>query len=125
MPFCAHSRIAFATNSRIALRVTAMRGHVHVRRSVVHAVHMSRCCSGSYFGNSRLCLPRLLLGTLLRCPLAHSRVHFVRCVTGHAAHDSARHGAVTTPIACDTASHCACDAAFSDGDTWGECNREG
>jgi hypothetical protein len=31
---------------------------------------------------------------------------------------------VTTPMACDTANNCAFDAAFSDGDTWGECNCE-
>ena len=47
MPFCAHSRIAFATKSRIALRVTAMRWHVHVRRSVVHFVNMSRGAGGT------------------------------------------------------------------------------
>jgi hypothetical protein len=80
---------------------------------------MSRCC-GSRLDNSRLCTSRLLLGTLLRRPLAHSFVHFVRCVTGHAAHDSAREGAVTAQMACYTASNCACDAAFGDGDTWGE-----
>jgi hypothetical protein len=85
-------------------------------------MHMRRR-GGSYL--NRLCTPRLLLGTLLRSLLAHSRVHFVRCVSGHAAHESPRHGAVTTPMACNTASDCACDAAFGDGDAWGERNREG
>jgi hypothetical protein len=61
------------------------------------------------------------LGTLLRRPLAH----FVRCVAGHAADDSAREGAVTAQMACGSARDCTCDAAFGDGDTWGECNREG
>ena len=46
MPFCA-PRIASATKSRIALRVTAMRWHVHVRRSVVHFVNMSRGAGGT------------------------------------------------------------------------------
>ena len=86
---------------------------------------MSRCRSGSRLDNSRLCTPRRFLGTLLRRPLAHFLVHFVRCVTGHAAHDSAREGAVTTPMARYTASNCARDAAFGDSDTWGERNRQG
>jgi hypothetical protein len=83
---------------------------------------MSRRCSGSRLDNSRLCTSRGLLGTLLRRPLAYFPVRFVRCVTGHAAHDSAREGAVTAQMACDTASECACDAAFGNGDTWSERN---
>jgi hypothetical protein len=65
------------------------------------------------------------LGTLLRRPLAHFLVHFVRCVTGYTAHDSAREGAVTTPMACYTAGNCACDAAFRNSDTWGERDCQG
>ena len=87
-------------------------------------MHMSRCC-GTRFDNSRLRTSRGLLGTLLRRPLAHLLVHFVRSVTSHAAHGSAREGAVTTPIACYTASNCACDAAFGGSDTWGERNCQG
>jgi hypothetical protein len=82
-------------------------------------------CSGSYFGNSRLCTPRLFLGTLSRRPLAHFLVRFGRCATSNAAHDSARESAVTGRMTCDTANECAFDAAFSDGDAWGERNGEG
>jgi hypothetical protein len=80
---------------------------------------MSRCYSG--FGNSRLCTPRLLLGTLL---LAHF-LPFGHCATSNAAHDSARESAVTGRVTCDTADECALDAAFGVGDAGGERNREG
>jgi hypothetical protein len=99
-----------------------MRWHVHVLGS---AVHTCGCRGGSYFGNSRLCTPRLLLGTLLRRPFAHFLVRFIRCATRNAAHDSARESAVTRRMTCDTANECAFDAAFGDGDAWDERNREG
>jgi hypothetical protein len=65
------------------------------------------------------------LGTLLRRPFAHSLVHFGRCVTSYAAHQSASESAMTRRMTCDTANDCAFDATFGDGDAWGECNREG
>jgi hypothetical protein len=64
------------------------------------------------------------LGTLLRRPFTHSLVHFGRCVTRNAADESARESAVTGRMACDTANECAFDAAFGDGNAWGERNRE-
>ncbi|MFY9840071.1 MAG: hypothetical protein WAK55_27095 [Xanthobacteraceae bacterium] len=72
--------------------------------------------------------PRRLLGTLLRRPLAHFLVHFLVhflcCVTCYAAHDDAREYTVTSQMTCDTASDCAADAAFVDGEAWSECNPE-
>jgi hypothetical protein len=66
-----------------------------------------------------------LLSRLLGWPLAHFLMHFVRCVTGDAARDSAHEDAVMGQMACNTASECTFDAAFGDGDAWGERNREG
>ena len=97
---------------------TTMWRRVHVRGSVVH---MRRCCSGSHFGNSRLCTPRLLLGTLL---LAHF-LPFGHCAASNATHDSALESAVTGRVTCNAANECAFDAAFGDGDARGERNREG
>jgi hypothetical protein len=103
------------------VRVTAMRWHVHVLGS---AAHTCPCRGGSYFGYSRLCTLRLLLGTLLLRFRAHFLVRSIRCATSNAAHDSARESAVTGRMTCDTANECAFDAAFGDGDAWGERNRE-
>jgi hypothetical protein len=60
------------------------------------------------------------LGTLL---LAHF-LPFGHCATSNAAQHSARESAVTGHMTCDTANECAFDAAFGDGDAWGERNRE-
>jgi hypothetical protein len=102
---------------------TAMRWHVHVRGFVVDAVHARRPCSGSHL--NRLFTSRLLLSAALRRPVAHFLVHFVRCVTGHAARDSAREDAMAAQMACDAARECASNAAFGEGEAWVECNREG
>jgi hypothetical protein len=72
-----------------------------------------------------MCTSGVFLGTLLCRLFTHSLVHFGRCVTSYAAHESARESAVTGRMTCDTANECAFDAAFGGRDAWGERNREG
>jgi hypothetical protein len=60
----------------------------------------------------------------LATPSRRLLAHFVRCVTDRAAHDGAKEG-VIGEMAGNPASDRAFDAAFGDGDVWGERDRQG
>jgi hypothetical protein len=66
-----------------------------------------------------------LMGMPQHRPLAHSLVHYVRCVTSRAADYGAKEAVTMGIMAGHPSNDCAFDTAFGGGSAWGKRNREG